>query len=113
LISDFSLAVHYLEWSDISWSQFSFNLEPVGASHRGNLKVYEIINFEQNVSPFIRIALFVVTERLLDFLKSSRSVSRHPLALLDQILDSLQFDSRTAMFYTVVHIVPQMVPFRY
>jgi hypothetical protein len=46
LISDFSLVVNYLEWSNISWSQLSFNLEPAGASPRGNLKVDEITNFE-------------------------------------------------------------------
>jgi hypothetical protein len=39
-------AVNYLERSDLSWIQLSFNLEPVGASHRGNLKVYEITNVE-------------------------------------------------------------------
>jgi hypothetical protein len=38
------LVVKYLEWSNISWSQLSLNLVPVGASHRGNLMVYRITN---------------------------------------------------------------------
>jgi outer membrane biogenesis lipoprotein LolB len=41
-----SYAVNYLEWSNISWSQLPINLEPVGSSHRGNIKVDEIISFE-------------------------------------------------------------------
>jgi hypothetical protein len=54
---------------------------------------------------------FIRTEQSLDFLKPSEPVSQHPLVLLDQISNSLQFDSRKMEFYTVIHTMPQTEPF--
>jgi hypothetical protein len=54
-----------------------------------------------------------VTGQSLDFIESSEPASRHPSVLLDQIFDFLQFDSKIAVFGTVIQIGPHTEPSRY